>query len=211
MSRIECFWLEPTRFQRVSLRRWTKAPCPSGEDYCLSSTPLMTIKRTQSRVDHWPRDDWRWPVLCAGCGRPFHEDHPARLIHETVYRWVGTAITLTISEAPPGAMWDAVWHKDKYPPGPDGRRLQVRLPDYVDWQVDREANEGEVKDGKFGRIWERTGEVDIVRPTVTVTPSVITQNGEGWNGKLVNGYLIEHIEEEDAIDEFLFEEDEDEG
>lgn len=197
---VECFWLEPTVLQRVYLKKWGFTTCPAGYTRCFSKSPLCIVEAADEPIGSWPKDDIRWPQHCSQCGAPFGESAGTQLTHELLYRWAETDILLTISEAPPGAMWDAWWLQKHYGPGPDGIHLVVRLPGYVDWQVDRPPNEEERKGGKTGdRIWTRTGYV----PYVSVSPSVVSKR---WSGRLSEGILVpkDDPEEDGEGDEDLF-------
>jgi len=182
---IECFYLVPTDYQRVSLRRWSRRGCPGKQrSVCHSKTPLTIVKGTQPSGDLWPHDDIRWPQRCSICGTSFREYDHWQLFHETIYQWWGTDIELTISEAPPGAMWDAYWFDGMKSPGPDGRWLYCRLPDGKDWFVDGPSRNDQ---NKKTSSWSRSGRV----PYITVTPGVKTEN---WDGRLIDGLLIPNID-----------------
>lgn len=180
---IECFLLVPTEQYRVNLRRYnSKGPSCLGNPRrrCQSSSPFKVIPNTKFLTrDEYPEVDMHWPQLCATCGHPFREeDDQKQISHELIYRWEGTEIELTRSDAPAGAMWNADWLDNIRAAGPDGKRIYVRLPDGIDWYVDGESRQDSTKPG-----WNRTGVV----PNITVTPNVKTSS---WEGSLTNGKLV---------------------
>jgi len=200
---VECFWLEPTSLQRVYLKKWGFSTCLAGYTRCFSKSPLCVVEIAEEPIASWPEDDIRWPQHCSQCGKAFGESAGTQLAHELLYKWSGTDILLTISEAPPGAMWDAWWLKKHYEPGPDGIHLVVRLPGMLDWQVDRPPSDEERKDGKDGdRIWTRTGYV----PYVSVSPSVVSKF---WSGRLSEGVLVPKEPDAEVVPVDLEEDDED--
>lgn len=191
-SKIKCFWLEPTEFARVSLRRYKgygeEGPCPtSGLKYHNASTVVvpMTPRSLDDKFDtgfnedeQYPHDDPRWPKACS-CGFVFPEDAHWQINTQRLYGNPEMNGFLTIDEAPVGAMWNAWWYDTK---GPDGRCIVVRTPG-GDWIVDYPC-----KDGKG---WTRTGEP----PNITARPSIgigRNENG-GWlyHGFLTDGHLVE--------------------
>ena len=114
---------------------------------------------------------------------------------EHEYRRTDTGETMTLSQAPPGAMWDATWwHDDPGMTGWDGRALVVRTPGKHDWPIDaRASNCGSPGDNQH-KCWCRHGEP----PNITVDKNCHTCiAGAGsisypdYHGMLTNGELIE--------------------
>ena len=184
MSSIQCFFLDPTPLCQVYLKRigHPRRRCAIRTSHrCTSAAPLIAVPRKdQADGDFWPHDDDRWPEMCDWCSTLFDHYDVWNVVHETIYRKRGTDETMTLRDAPPGAMWDAHWMKQHRMPGPDGRYLCVRLPDYRDWFID---GPGVDERNPTRSTWSRTGFV----PYVTVNPPVKTG---GWHGKLEDGILV---------------------
>lgn len=192
-SKIECFFLSPTEFKQISLRRYKGVPqgtpkCPaSGLGY--HNAQVVVLPQFEPEGDDvdvgllehkdYPRDDPRWPKTCP-CGYEFQEDDSWQVNIRTLYSSPEMNGLVTIDDAPVGAMWDAWWYDTK---GPDGRCIVVRTPG-GDWIVDYSC-----KDGKG---WTRTGEP----PKITASPSIgigLNDKGQPWkyHGWLRNGVLEE--------------------
>ena len=82
----------------------------------------------------------------------------------------------SLADLPPGAMYDASWMAFACIKHADGRCLSVRLPDRMDWLVDRPPDGSRV-------AWTRTGEP----PHVTARPSILTPK---YHGFLTDGVLL---------------------
>ena len=167
---VRCFWLEPTAHVRVSLRRYASdSKCPQRGGCHDARVPVdvredLVDEDGVLRIcrDEYP-DDPRWPDACA-CGYVFGDDDARQVFTDLLYRRADTGAVLALADAPPGAMWDAVWWPDK---GPDGRCLMVRCPDGRDWMIDGRANNCTSPNDAEHRCWVRTGEV----PNITVGKS----------------------------------------
>lgn len=164
---VECFWLEPTARARVSLRRYAAdSTCPRrGYHDAKVEVGVREDLVDEEGVVHSPlaatyAEDPRWPTLCA-CGYVFGEDDERQAFTERLYRRDDTGDETTLREAPPGAMWDAVWLPWK---GPDGRCLVVKCPDGFDWVIDGVASNCTSREDKGHRCWLRTG----TPPRITV-------------------------------------------
>lgn len=190
-SKIKCFWMEPMKAARLSLRRYKGhkgTPCEaSGVGYhnaqnvALDQFPT-TEDRGSGLLEHpdYPRDHPQWPMACA-CGYVFEEGDHWQVNTRILYRASHDSKLYTLDDVPVGAMWDAWWfdhHK-----GPDGKCLVVKTPG-GEWMIDSKAQDG--------KGWTRNGEP----PNLTVTPSIgIGAEGKGqpwkYHGFLTYGYLVE--------------------
>lgn len=148
---IKCFLLEETKMEEQRLRRYTShyGECPDMNNHGLHQTWVkigevendgredqsngtnQSIKPGQTYPVAF--DDPRWPTHCS-CGFKFPDDVPLQYFPETLYRVQGTDTLVTLRNAPAGALWYATWLEkyDHYWKGPDGRILNVRLPNGSD-------------------------------------------------------------------------------
>ncbi len=161
---IQCFLLEPTERVSQKLRRyssrstWDDAQaraiypnggCPlTGGSYHnaevrIEDADVIPGDREGSvangaRGDEPPRDDPRWPTVCA-CGYAFDADgDPHQLFCERIYRRADTGAEMTLRDAPSGAMWFAPWMGQHWHPQL-GEVVSVKLPDGTDWLPDMQA------------------------------------------------------------------------
>jgi hypothetical protein len=192
-SKIKCFFLEPTEYMQISLRRYKGAQ--DGQPLCNHTNsyhdanvvvvPMVERPKDQNTgrglLEHpdYPRDDPRWPKECP-CGFKFGDDAHWQVNERILFSSPEMNGLITIDDAPVGAMWDAWWYDHK---GPDGRCLVLRTPG-GDWIIDYPC-EG-------GKGWERTGEP----PNITANPSIgigMNDQGQKWkyHGWLRDGYLVE--------------------
>jgi hypothetical protein len=116
-------------------------------------------------------------------------------------RNVGTGdIYPSLSQCPPGAMWNADWMlglEDEPYAGPDGLCLVVKLPNGNDWMIDGIANNCTDRDDALRaghKCWVRHG----APPLITVDKAGKTCSaGAGsilsgsYHGFLKNGELVE--------------------
>jgi hypothetical protein len=195
MADVKCFWLTPTDRFRIELRRFVgvkselanpaagRPKCPRPfYGYHTAHVAIGIEERTEQppmaddpRFSH---DDPRWPVRCE-CGYAFTPSDQWQVNYHRIFTRSEGGAECTLREAPPGAMYDAIWYPEK---GPDGRCLMLVLPDSrpgIDqsvWPIDGPcANGGH---------WTRTGEP----PLVTASPSILTPGYHGW---LRAGVLVE--------------------
>ena len=119
-----------------------------------------------------------------------------------LFRRTDTGELMTLSEAPPGAMWYADWYiregSNVYR-GPDGHCLVVRTPPDHDWLVDGRCSNCTLPNDWEHKCWCRHGQV----PNITVNKvgktcragagSIGVWNADHtayvWHGFLENGYL----------------------
>lgn len=197
MTGVTCFWLEPTDRAEVGLRRFSNVsgtPCPLMPGkfsyhqamLILGDAPLLSYPGRDAipsaRRGHYyelpggafgvpdfawpPRDDPRWPAACT-CGREFAPEDAYQDWHEALYRRADNGETVTLRDAPDGAMWDAYWMPRK---GPDGRSLMVKCPGGGEWNIDSRASNCTMPDDSEHRCWVRHGEP----PAITVDKNGLT-------------------------------------
>lgn len=194
-----CFFLSPTGRYRVSLRRYVRG----GSDRCggpigvhEASVEIATeehVARPMSgETGLIPDDDPRWPNACAHCGHAFAKDDPRQVNFDELHARSDGGAETTLRDAPPGAMWDAVWMPDACKV--DGRYLIVRLPNGRDWCIDDEASNCTRKGDAAHKCWVRHGDP----PNLTVDKNGNTCSaGAGsilagdYHGFLRNGVLTE--------------------
>lgn len=165
---------------RRGLRRYSMndaRPCTNphsgSQAWCDATTPLDEIDYPIDSIVEcfdWPKDDSRWPVVCARCQQPFTEKDHRDVARHMLYRRSGTEELLTLHEAKPGDMWNAWWLQQRFR-GPDGLALIVKLPGNGDWVID-----GPSQQHPAPNAWTRTG----TPPLITVSPSILTDHYHGW-------------------------------
>jgi hypothetical protein len=144
-TKIKCFFLEPTEYMQVSLRRYKGAQ--DGQPLCNHTNsyhdanvivvPMIERPKDQNTgrglLEHpdYPHDDPRWPRECP-CGFKFKDDAHWQVNERILYTTPEMNGLTTIDDAPVGAMWDAWWYDHK---GPDGMCLVVRTPG-GDWIIE---------------------------------------------------------------------------
>lgn len=112
-----------------------------------------------------------------------------------IYRGDGREFTL--SDAPPGAMWDADWRKSAFPEdvGPDGLSLIVVCPDGWHWCVDSEASNCTRKGDRTHKCWvrhgdPRTGDIHVDKNGATCAAGAGSILTPKWHGFLHHGHLV---------------------
>lgn len=192
---VPIMWIYPTGELQFSLRRYyfgenRKCTNPDNHGYCDARTIIGKIKREDPK-DVPPRSDPRWPAHCA-CGYHFTDKDEWQPRYLTVYRnqpgtWEGT-----LSEAPPGSVYDATWYPDTYKV--DGEYLVVVCPDGSKWEVSSRASNCDKKDDDLHKCWVRHGRAQD--GTLHVDKNGLTCNaGAGsiqtlqWHGFCSNGRL----------------------
>lgn len=163
---------------RIENGRMTKAQQIEGTDKFYHGSP--DVERFL--------DDHRWPTQCDFCQHVFSDDDEppslgigTRLIGtEVIYRRPSRDGVRYYPQRslPPGAMYDAPWHRPFGHIGPDGLSLTVQLPPgYLSfWCIDGPATNGEK--------WTRTG----TPPNVTAAPSILSSD---YHGFLQGGVLTD--------------------
>lgn len=206
---VQCYWLEPIRQARLSLRCYSSAngcPLVPGEyNYHNAHTSLFDVVETfefneaagrklyeyegpHERADVSPK--YQWPTHC-GCGYEFIETDSRQVFSETLYKRSDTGAILTQREFGPGAMWNAEYLNDnEWLRGPDGMSLSVICPNGREWLVDGPCSNCTKPEDKIHKCWCRSGAV----PNITVDKNCNScdagagsiQAGD-YHGFLVNG------------------------
>lgn len=190
-SKIECFFLEPTEYMQISLRRYRGVPqgqplCPATNSY--HNAIEVVVPQTERPKDQqtgrgllehpdYPHSDLRWPKKCP-CGYEFKDGDSWQVNERILFSNPEMNGLIPIDDAPVGSMWDAWWYDHK---GPDGRCLVLRTPG-GDWIIDYPCG--------GGKGWERTG----TPPKITARPSIAIGGDRGrwkYHGFLTDGYLVE--------------------
>lgn len=174
---VKCFWLEPTKKVRRSLRRfvWSaEGTCPLPFKYHNADVPIDVVEGVfdeKGYLKEIPAKDFegdpRWPTQC-GCGYVFKPTDQWQVFTDHLYRRE-SGEEMSLREAPPGAMWDAWWY-GKWSAGPDGKHLIVKCPDGHEWFIDGPASNCTKKDDHVHRCWVRHGEP----PMLTVDKNGVT-------------------------------------
>lgn len=172
--RIPVFFLEPTDFVRVELRRFTFSAdraCVASEWGCDASVRIHEGAARAAWIEDNPErgtwrsrdemvapDDPRWPSRCDQCGIEFGDDGTCQVVPHPLFTGAPDGQLYTLREAPVGAMWDATWF-DRAPAytGPDGIALVVRTPG-GEWMVDSEASNCTRPGDRSHKCWIRHGD-----------------------------------------------------
>lgn len=209
------FWLEPIELVRCYLRRYRSgsdedAKCPSPYSYhnaryfsgdmaIILSDPDNEGRRTILNGDsqhQWTTlNDPNWPTKCDHCEYHFNDQDPKQFFVERTYRRVDTAETMTLRDAPAGAMWDAQW-MSSWVKGADGICLVVKLPNGNDWMVDSRASNCTLPNDDIHKCWVRhgdpkTGNVHVDKNGVTCSAGAGSIASGNYHGFLHNGYLTD--------------------
>lgn len=180
---VRCFYLEPLRRARLSLRRFTfgnEKDCPSSKgghdarvafievDETLELNPDTGRKIYRHAGPHTREEvpnTFAWPAQCEGCSYIFVEDDEWQIFSETLYRRADTGETMTWNEAGPGAMRHCEWYEGlAWACGPDGLALSVKCPNGREWHIDGTASNCTKPDDKVHKCWCRSG----IPPNITV-------------------------------------------
>jgi len=172
------YWLEPTEFIEIGLRRYTVGQggfdCAHGHHQALVIIGKATAafdeangrRYLRQRDDGLATSDPRWPTKCEGCDYVFEPEDKWQHWSDLLYRRTDTGEEMTLRNAPPGACWDAWWMPSNWRDrSPDGIYLMVRLPNRHDWAVDSEASNCTRK-GEKHQCWVRHGDPRECRVTV---------------------------------------------
>lgn len=215
MEPIQCFVIEPTNVNRISLRRYVGSDnkekvCPLPHGYhdaqvffkdIPDGVEMSNIVPTEERIDSTDRV---WPKSCE-CGYEFQEEDHWQYFNESLYVRKDTNEIVTLRSVPVGAMWFAPWLDQMYVPQLE-HVLVVKLPNNHDWVVDSEASnctmpKKALEGGAFQLPYQQDHHCWVlhgVPPMVTVDKNGNTcQAGggsiaiPGWHGYLQNGVLHE--------------------
>lgn len=184
---MKAFWIEKNGMVRVTLRRFasgskcakTYTGCHDAKAFWKNEpAPQDSLLRIEYVEGEPPRNSPLWPQACP-CGYLFTVEDEIQVFKQHLYFSTLLPHPVTLDEAPPGAMWNADWHPERWK-GPDGLSLCVKLPTGHDWFIDSPSMGG-------GR-WERTGKP----PLVTVSPSICVPGKEG-GPDIYHGFLREGV------------------
>jgi hypothetical protein len=143
---IPLFLLTETAESRRSLRRFHMSeegepPCgDSGRSHHRAKVKIgrfPTVRgegNTLGLVD--PADyhgDPRWPTQCDHCDYRFSEDDHWQVDQDPIYQ-TEDGRQMSLSEAPPGALWEASWWERARVNGGTGPAWVVRLPNGLDFE-----------------------------------------------------------------------------
>jgi len=192
MSRVECFFIEPTGLVRQQLRRYKSGDgdkCPGKYSYHNGHAPFDTVpvvyteRGTIAAVPEYkmpPHSDHRWAQQCDDCDYRFTEEDEWQVFQEVLYHRPGVDEEMTLRDAPVGAMWDCPWFPMEQRP-PDGMCLCIMTPG-GQWMPDLPSTQG--------TPWTRSGKV----PKITARPSILIPARGKWPGYhafLTDGVLVD--------------------
>ncbi len=177
---VKCFLITPTK--RVG--RWLRRYCLSETDKCTGKygyhnamiylDEINGVFSTEGYLDcaEEIKPEWVFPTKCDHCEYQFKSEDKKQLFQNEFYS-DEQGRRFTLSDAPPGAMWDAQWiHSERRKRNSDGLFLYVKCPNGREWGIDGKSSNG---DG-----WIRQG----IPPILTVTPSIWADD---YHGFLQNG------------------------
>lgn len=200
LSVVPIFFCEPTGTVARKLRRYrtgAEHKCASGEFYCDASTALDVVAdtRQQSGEGLWPLDDPRWPTACQRCGAAFGPQDPFQLFHDELYRRIDTGAIAPWRDMPAGAVRNnpSLAGRPGYT-GPDGRSLEVTLPDGRGWIIDSRAKNCGLPNDNAHKCWVRHGRPEdgtlhVDKNGVTCSAGAGSIATETYHGFLHNGAL----------------------
>lgn len=197
---VPVFFLEPTKRDRVYLRRYESgSTCPGGGYHQAMVFIGEEAEDTRAIGDDHPHDDERWPAVCEKCDRPFDEADQWQRFRRAIYRRVDTGEETTLADAPIGACWNAFWMVERDNPiwqGPDGRCLVVKCPDGHDWMVDSRASNCTMPEDKVHKCWVRHGRPEdgtlhVDKDGVTCAAGAGSIDTGTWHGFLHHGQLVQ--------------------
>lgn len=159
---IKVFFIEPTGFSLLYLRRYSEGNCPLRPGkYSLhdAKTAIGQGPKNVTSGDSYSHNDSRWPSHC-GCGYAFQEHDTWQLFAPAEYRRLDTGETMSIQTAPVGACWNASWFVDRkvgsFKAGSDGRCLVVKTPG-GEWVIDSRALNCTIPQDDVHCCWVRHG------------------------------------------------------
>lgn len=180
---VRCFYLEPLRRSRLSLRRFTfgsDKSCPSSQGGHDARTNFVEVDEWLKPNDETGRKVYEhggpqnredvpagapWPTQCTGCTYIFTEEDEWQIFPETLYRRADTGETMTWNESGPGAMRHCEWYEGlAWASGPDGLALSVKCPNGREWHIDGPCSNCTMKDDRVHKCWCRHG----TPPNITV-------------------------------------------
>lgn len=202
---IPCYVLEATDRASISLRRYASgSTCTGAMSYHDARLPIGTAAVRLDPRGCWdidcpdapPHNDPRWPSCCS-CGYQFVDADEWQVFDDIMYKRLDTGEEMTLRDAPPGALWRALWLEgrgSKMWVGVDGQAWMCRTPG-GDWHIDGPASNCTDPEGQRRgdhKCWVRKG----TAPNFTVSkdgPTCGAGAGSilcgGYHGFLQNGHL----------------------
>jgi hypothetical protein len=188
---VPIMWVYPSGEQRHSLRRYQgKRKCQFSHGYCNAEVVLGKIVETPV-----PHEDCRWPTVCQ-CGYEFVEEDEWQDNYHNVYRNQSGTWEGTLSDLPPGAVYDASWFPSGYKV--NGQYLIAVCPDGWRWEIDSRASNCTMKEDQVHRCWIRHGRPEdgtlhVDKEGFTCAAgagSILTGNTPPWHGFLHHGLFV---------------------
>jgi len=210
MSRIRCFMIEPAGRAALSLRRYASADCPAAptRGYHNAEIPLFEVAERLAPMDgfDWPvfqhdgpkrREDvpaeYQWPSACE-CGYVFVESDAWQVFSTSLYRRADTGETVTLRNAPAGAMWWLTWMEGLFHPQLGSSPLCVQTPG-GEWIIDSRASNCTMPDDynqERHHCWIAHGtppDVTVDKAGVTCGAGAGSIQAGSFHGFLRSGYL----------------------
>lgn len=211
---VKCFFLEPIRQARLSLRRYNFSysddeKCPLKGYYHNAHVPLFDVPETyefdeqaNSRVyrHQGPQSregvpsEYAWPTACE-CGYIFKESDEWQVFSDHLYRRTDTGEILTLDGAGPGAMWNSEYLNDNaMMTGPDGLSLTVKCPNGREWLIDGPCSNCGSPDDKVHKCWCRHGtppQITVDKDCNTCSAGAGSIQAGDYHGFLRNGEFVD--------------------
>jgi hypothetical protein len=166
MQPVKVFFCEETSQVVRNLRRYETGECSGpGRSYhnAHSETVELSEQPPRSYITVGADDaryagDPRWPVKCDHCEHRFTDEASSQVWQERILRRTDTGEEFGSRSVPVGGVIECWWLADRpVYAGPDGRCLQVKLPDGHDWIIDSRANNCTMPDDDVHKCWVRHG------------------------------------------------------
>lgn len=143
--------------------------------------------------DLTPEQNERWPTRCE-CGYTFVDTDERQIFSESLYIRSDTGETVTLADAPAGAMWFAAWMRGFFRPQIGDSPLIVKTPG-GDWMVDAQASNCTMADDhnqERHHCWVAHGtppEITVDKNGVTCAAGAGSIQAGTYHGFLRGGYL----------------------
>jgi len=199
MEPIKCFWMEETGSVQRYLRQYHSS-CPAPWRFLkgmlaydiVSHQPNTTISldsyNNQEGIPHE-----LWPSTC-DCGHVFDKRDERDIFPDRIYRRTDSGETLSLRDAPVGAMWNAWWFPKCWQ-GADGISLHVMCPGQHEWCVDARCSNCTLPEDSIHKCWTRQGTPPDVDVSKAYGPTCSAGGGsiqtKDWHGFLRHGCLID--------------------
>lgn len=201
-----CFLLDDTGKHENYLRRYVSVsgiPCPlsPGKYSYHQARAFLTVTKSETTVQLVERSSELWPKVC-GCGYEFKLTDEWQVFHDRIYVRRDTSEEMTLTKAPPGAMWFADWmvrgEDQNWWRGPDGHCLMVRGFYGQDFCPDQRASNCTLPTDDKHKCWVRVGEVPNINIGKVGGPTCGAGAGSfyfgpnrEWHGFLESGELVQ--------------------